>query len=199
MNKVTFDKDTHSYFDASGKKVPCVSDILAHFGISQIDKVRSFIGEQVLKDAADFGTAVHDTTRLHDLNDLAGYDSAIEPWLQSWKNYVWDYKPNFVAIEQSLLSTVWGFAGTPDRVGKAGNGLRVDDLKTGVETVAERIQTAMYAILVEENYGQKVTYRGSIHLRAFDYKIVPHTDKNDIQTAKSLLTIWNFKKSKGLL
>lgn len=196
MNAVTFQKEGHKYFDKSGREVPSVSEILRHFGISQIETVRKFVGDSAVDASSDFGTIVHDTCTLWDKNDLAECDPLVVPYLNGWKRFKVDYVPTFLTIEEPMISTVWGFAGQPDRVEV---GLIIDDIKTGVNTVAEEIQTALYQILFEENYGKKIQKRRSIHLQENGYKIIPHDDKSNINIAKCLLSVYNFKKSKGLL
>jgi hypothetical protein len=199
MNAVTFQKEGHKYFDAAGREVPSVSKILQHFGYSDIESVRKFIGDAAVDASSEFGSVVHDTCALYDKDDLAGCDPLVELYLNGWKKYRMVYKPTFIAIEQPLVSKIWGFAGQPDRVEDKANFLAIPDIKTGVVTIAEKIQTALYQILVEENYGQKVIARMSVHLSENNYSIVPHKDKNDINIAKCLLTIYNDKRSKGLL
>ena len=199
MNKVTFQKDGHKYFDGSGKEVPSVSAILQHFGISQMERVRQMIGDAAIDASSEFGTVVHQTCALNDLDDLASCDELVLPWLKGWRSFLNDYNPQFLSVEKPMISDVWGFAGTPDRITSDGKYAYVVDIKTGVKTVAEEIQTAMYQILAEENMDLKIAKRYSIHLSEGYYKIVPHDDKRDIQIAKSLLTVYNYKKSKGIL
>lgn len=196
MKTVTFQKDGHKYFNANGHEVPSVSEILRHFGISQIDKVRAIQGDAVIDASSDFGTVIHDTCSLHDMDDIAECDPLVIPYLNGWKKFKEAYKPVFLVIETPMVSEVWNFAGTPDRVEVV---MTIDDIKTGVVTVAEKIQTALYSILVEENLKTKVRNRRSIHLDENSFKIVPHSDASDINTAKCLLNIYNFKKQKGLL
>lgn len=199
MNTVTFQKEGHKYFDASGREVPSVSKIIEHFGISNIDSVRKFVGPAALEASADFGTVVHQTCALHDIDDLAECDPLVLPYLNGWKSFLEDYNPTFLSIEKPMISGVWGYAGTPDRILSDGKYLYVVDIKTGVRTIAEEIQTALYQILAEENIGDRISKRYSVHLSEDDYIIIPHDDKSNINVAKCLLTIYNFKKQKGLL
>ena len=149
MNKVTFQEEGHKYYNSNGVKVPCVSDILEHFGFSDF----SFVDPKVLKASQDFGSNVHYTTHLYDIDDLAECDSQVEPYLNGWICFKEDYGiKKFDVIEQPLYSKVWGFAGTPDRV----VGDKLPDIKTGAKMAHHKIQTAFYQILVEENYKIKI-------------------------------------------
>ena len=155
MTHVKFIPETHKYFDKTGREYPSVSSILQHFGISQIDKMKAIHGEEHIKILADFGHEVHKLTAADDRGELDDweYDHSVNPWLAGWAKYRMDSEVKFIAIEEPLISRVWGFAGTPDRIAEGGsNWLEIPDIKTGAKTVAEELQTAFYAILAEENY-----------------------------------------------
>lgn len=199
MNAVTFQKEGHKYFDATGHEVPSVSEILKHFGISKMEDVRKFIGEGAMDASSNFGTIVHDTCALFDKDDLAECDPLVKPYLNGWKSFLKDYSQQFLTVEKPMISSVWGFAGTPDRITSDGKYAYVVDIKTGVKTVAEEIQTAFYQILAEETLDLKISRRYSIHLSENYYSIVPHSNKGNINIAKSLITIFNYKKGKDLL
>ena len=193
-----FDAEKHRYTDKSGKEYPSVSFLLAHFGISNIAEVSKYVKPETMQLSRDFGKELHRTTVMDDQNQLGKCDEGIVPYLLGWRQYVADHKPNFIAYEQPLLSTTWGFAGTPDRVDDRGKWLDVPDIKTGVKTVAEEIQTALYAILIEEHYCKQVKDRYTVHVKEFGYKLERHTDKMDFNIAKSILTIFKYKLKRGL-
>ena len=194
MNKVTFQEDGHLYFNEHGIQVPCVSNILEHFGISDFSQVNP----RVLEAARDFGSNVHKTCELYDKDDLAECDPQIQPYLDEWNkfkednNIAWD---DFSLIEQPLYSEIWGFAGTPDRL----YGKILIDIKSGAETVAHQIQLALYQILIEENLEIKVKEQWSVYLKPNKYRRVSQKDKTDLSISKSLIQIYNFKKREKLL
>ena len=167
-------------------RMPCVSDILSHFGLINFSNVR----EDVLNASLNFGRVVHETCRLYDLDALAGWDSEIDPYLEGWKKFRAEKNPIFRLIEEPLVSRVWSFAGTPDRT--CSDSLL--DIKTGQYSVAHQIQTALYKILIEENYGIKIKTRMCVYLKPNNYKIVFHSDKKDISIAKSLISVFNWKR-----
>ncbi len=191
MEQITFQEDGHKYF-YGGKEVPCVSDILSHFGISDF----SMVNPNVLEAACLFGSNVHKTCELYDKDDLESCDPVIEPYLDGWIAFRKDYPGNFDIIEQPLYSKVWGFAGTPDRVIRG----TVIDIKSCPEYVSHKVQTAMYQILGNENFPElKVKSRLGVYLKPSGYTPKPHKDKTDLSIAKSLISIYNFKKRKKLL
>ena len=206
MNRVKFEEKDHTYYDDADKEYVSVSRILEYFGISQIDKLKAIHGEEHFAALALFGKEVHKLTAAEDRHELNKwkFDKRLDPYIEGWCSFRHQVNLNkgFLAIEDPLLSKVWGFAGTPDRIVDRGTFLEIPDLKCGCETVAEKIQTALYAILAEENYGKPVKARYTVHLdpkKALGYQVIPHNNKNDINVAKSLMVVWNYKKEKGLL
>lgn len=194
MNKITFIKDGHKYFNEHDIQVESVSEILEHFGIADY----SHVNEKVLKAAQDFGIVVHDTCYLSDIDDLAECDPQVEPYLFQWQKFLSDHHipwDEFDLIEKPLYSKIWGFAGTPDRIFLD----KIIDIKTGQPSLAHKIQKAMYQILAEENLDIKIKERWTVYLTANDYKVVEHKDKEDVSIAKSLVALFNWKKREGLL
>ena len=165
--QIEFTEEGHTY-TYEGKQVPCVSDILEYFGITNFDSVRS----SILQASMDFGNVVHKTLELYDKNDLLSCDLEIEAYLDGWKKFrkeCLDENRPFEVIEQSLYSKVWGYAGTPDRVYNAS----LFDIKTGSINVSHPLQTAFYQILVEENFPIKIRKRYSIFLKPCTYALIP--------------------------
>ena len=197
MNKILFEPEGHIYTTPEGLVVPSVSEILEHFGISDFSRVNG----RVLEAAQNFGSVVHKTCELYDKDDLAECDPQIQPYLDQWNNFKGDELfSSFEIIETPLYSKMWCFAGTPDRINYGNKGFNVLlDIKTGSEYPAHRVQTAFYQILVEENYKIKIKNRVCVYLGPDKYHAVEHKDKSDINIAKSLISIYNFKKREGLL
>lgn len=193
IQRVFFNEPEHRYFrnEAMTEEVPGVSSILKHFGYVNFEGVPQW----QLDRAAAYGDRVHDTLRLHDLGRLASYDTIIAGEIMSWKKFLADVKPEFLIIEEPLYSKVWNFAGTLDRYW-LGN---LADIKTGQWSYAHELQTALYRILIEENFPKlKVKERMTIEVKPDGYKIIPHRNKNDDTIAKCLLSIYNDKMKKGL-
>lgn len=189
MNKILFQEEGHIYTTPEGRAVPSVSEILQHFGISDF----SHVDGRVLEAAQKFGTVVHQTCHLYDINDLAECDPKVQPYLDQWIKFCGDLEA-FDVIELPLYSDIWGFAGTPDRLLYE----KVIDIKTGTETASHKIQTAMYQILIEENIGIKIKERMTVYLKPDSYKVVTYKNRFDLTVAKSLITAYNFKKREGL-
>lgn len=204
--KAIFKEDTHQYFDESGREYWSVSRVIEHFGYSQIDKLKAIHGEAHFSRLAAFGKEVHKLTEAEDKTILMNYnyDKVFDPYIQGWCNFRMEALQNgkFMAIEEPLISALWGIGGTPDRVIDCGKWIEIADIKTGAETESEKLQTAIYQILVEENYKWPVRKRYSVHLdpkKKIGYYIVPHNNKNEITVAKCMLTVLKDKRERGII
>jgi len=187
INKITFLEDDHTYWNESGLEVPSVSRILEHFGLTDFSMVRP----DVLDASMEFGKCVHKTLELSDKDDLDECDPAIHPYISQWEIFRKDW--DFVAIEQPLYSKVFGFAGTIDRVTKTS----IIEIKSGQEQPSHALQTAMYQILIQENFKIKVKERLAVYLGK-NPKVVKHKDRFDLSIAKSLAQVYGWKKLKKL-
>lgn len=193
---VNFQEDGHIYRDIEGNKLPSVSEILQSSGASDF----SFVKPEVMKRAQDFGTAFHKVSLLMEQGNLKSYDPAMEPWIANLRLWIEVAKPSWTIMEKPIASYAWKFAGTPDRFGSV---LKfkdaVLDYKTGAYSPAHAIQTAAYQIIIEENLKIKVKQRFTLYISDEKYNLVEHKDKNDKSIFISMLQVYNWKKSKGLL
>lgn len=204
MSQVKFDPKEHKYYDTADREYVSVSRVIEYFGISQIDKLIAIHGQEHFDKLCLFGHEVHKLTAADDRNELQNwdYDLELEPYIQGWCNFRMHQKMSFLAIEEPLISRIWGFAGTPDRIHDAGRQIDIPDLKTGTKSIAQTIQTAFYQILAEENYGKPVRHRYTVHLdpkAPLGYRIEHHKNSNDVNIAKAMMSVYNFKKQNGIL
>jgi hypothetical protein len=195
MSEIVFKDDTHQYFH-NGKEYPSVTTILKHFGMVDF----SMVGETTLKKAAEFGRNFHATSAMFEEGTLGAYSPELEPWLDGWKKFLKDFAPVGIAIELPMVSTTWGFAGTPDRVYvMPGPKNAIWDIKTGHEMPANALQTAGYKILAEESLGIKVQERGTIVVHEDGYKMFKHTGTTDDGIFKGLVNAWKWKRNNNLI
>lgn len=192
MIPVTFEEEGHRYLDEAGKVVPGWSRMAKHFGLVDY----SMVDPAALRAAAEFGKVVHETCAMYDMGDLESCDPAVEPYLDGWKKFLNDLNPKFKAIEIPLMSKVWGFAGTPDRVYKVSRD-GILDIKTGEPVPVTDLQTAAYQILAEENLKVNIKERITIKLLPGDYRLIQHKNPNDINTVKGLLALYRWKRQNG--
>lgn len=156
MEGLTFDPDLHQY-RLDGRFLPSVTFILREMGF--IDT--SFFTEE----ARERGTHVHRLTELHDLGTLEpkSVNPRIAGYLEGWKSFCRKMNYGWVAIEEPICQRTYLYAGTPDRVGISGKGVRgLIDIKTGPPASWHGYQIGAYCLAVEP----RVREAFSVHLAA---------------------------------
>ena len=172
-------RDENHIYRVDGAIIPGVTEILSVLGDYSFVKDRD----------REFGTIVHDTVRLYDKDDLGSYDKKLEHYLTSWEEFKQKYRVRVLHSELKLYSSIYKFAGEPDKIAMVGDEWAVIDIKTGKPANYVGLQLAAYAIMVEERFG--VLYRKikriSVYLDGETYYRKVHTGKNDKQEFLTLL------------
>jgi len=173
---------------------PRVTSILKEAGLVNFD----FINPDLLNRASAFGTAVHEATRLYDLNDLNEntLDPALKPYLNAWVKFKKDVGiKTFVEIEKEVCSKHYGFAGRLDRIFTRKNKLVLMDIKTSKNIMpVTGLQLAGYQIAYEEMAKKKIKERWGISLQENKYSITVFDDLADRSIFLSALTLRNWRK-----
>lgn len=138
MGDLTFTAETHEY-QLDGKKVPSVTQVLSEMGF--ID-TRWFTEE-----SRERGTLVHKLCELHDLGvlDEESVDPRLAGYLAAWKSF--GVKTEFVwtSVEKPLAHPLFRYAGTPDRIGISGKGIKtLIDIKSGPPSLWHCFQIGGY-------------------------------------------------------
>lgn len=113
---VEFDGGRHIYRDELGFVLPSVTGILKSEGF--IDT--TFYTEH----GRDRGSMVHLACHYDDIDDLdeTTLDIQIEPYLKAYRRFKSETGFIVEKSECAMRSTIYGFAGTPDKVGTFPNG-----------------------------------------------------------------------------
>jgi hypothetical protein len=158
-DSVEFDRDEHIY-TRRGVILPSITQVLAAEGI--IDT--SFYTEG----GRDRGKNVHLACHLFDTGQIGEeeIDAETEPYLRAWISFKRDTGFEVVDSEKPLASKLYGFAGTPDRVGK-------------FETKSIYASPKRLAVELHND--------GS-------YKLFPFNDPSDFSMFLSILAVHNWKK-----
>lgn len=199
MNTLTFDEAMHQY-KLDGVIIPSVTQVLKGVGIIDFSNVPAYL----LDKACKFGIAAHKATELFDLKTLdeATLDINLKPYLDGWIKFIQDTGFVFETIEKQLYSSIYRFAGTPDRVGRIDGILTIPDVKTGFEvSPANGIQLGGYEILVKENQKKKEKIRRLSVLLTDEgsYKTQEYKDKNDLNVFLAALSVYNWRLKNGKL
>lgn len=182
---LTFDDASHTYF-WNGKRVPGVTSIL--------QALHNFNGvpADVLEAAQDRGTAVHLCCEYLDKGvlDEGSIDPAIAGYVDAWRLFTAEMRPQWTHIEQQVYHPVMRYAGTVDRVGVLNGKEYVLDIKTSIAShPVWGLQTAAYANAMDK----KCALRATVQLRSDGtYRLIEWSDASDWPTFVSLITINNF-------
>lgn len=190
-----FDEEQHRYFLGS-RELPSVTHIIGH--VLQ-DLTR--IPPDVLKAAADRGTAVHKACELSDLGtlDWSVLDAALFPYVEAWERFKVECKFIPTHIEERVYSETYGYAGTLDRIGTMPDRLAMIDIKSGEVYPSAGVQLAAYnRAAFERGIIAKPLPRYVVQLRDDGtYRLCPFNDAADFNVFAAALQIYYFKQRKA--
>ena len=181
---------TSENYVIDGREFIRVSTLIKKFGLMP----NYFSGGNAL----EFGTNVHKACEYFDKGvlDENTLDPALNPYLSTWQKFMTNYKiGKWDEIEETVISKIFGFAGTLDREYK-GN---IYDIKTGHPAPWHGVQLALYKIAYEEMVGKKINGMYCIYLAPDQYIIKSYNGKKDMAAAMAMLTLrnWNKVNKKG--
>jgi len=117
----TFQREGHIYRDSTGVLVPSITQILRLQGLTDY----SMIAPDVLRNAQERGTEVHDLTAAYDTHgeiDESWITDRVRPYYQAYMKFRAEnhFVPDPEWIEKGIIATLFGMkvAMTPDRFGK---------------------------------------------------------------------------------
>jgi len=175
---LSFNEQTHTYY-WNGEEVPSVTQILQAVYPTDF----SHIPEATLKRAQDRGTFVHQACAFYDQHDLdwKSVDPVCVPYVRAYTFF--KQATCFVpeSIEQMAYSEVYKYAGTWDRIGRLFGRRILLDIKTGVPSPKDKLQTAGYELLAQENGHPDIIERYNLYLSS-DGKFSlsePYISRND--------------------
>ena len=125
---ISFDPDTHTY-TIDGVEAPSVTTVCRFLAYDQkSDK------PWLARVAADRGTRVHEACAAIDYGLYPEETEDISGYLQAYRRFLKDYRPDWEGIEYIAGDTLLGIAGTIDRFGTLYDGRRcILDIKTGTQ------------------------------------------------------------------
>lgn len=195
-----FDLD-HRYEDQNGNHYVSVTQAMSLL----MEKRYRFVPRETLEYAAQRGTAVHACAEYDDYGDLdeSSVDSEWWPYLEAWRSFKKDFKPEIIFNELRLINPVRKYAGAVDRVVKIKNDYWIIDLKTTATLFEEvGIQLAAYEKLLKENIENpsKIVFkRAAVQLKSDgSYFFHECKSKDDYSAFESCLTLFNWAKNHGI-
>ena len=171
--KFRFDAALHAYYVGS-RRLPSITQILAATNGSGPSPFYT-------EESAERGTRIHAATARFDLG--GGWGDALlytdVPRVRAYDAFRFALRPIYDEIEQPRWSKRYGFAGTPDRVGRWPDGRAfVLDIKTGGPMPDHGEQTAAQVLVIDAKPEARLRY--TLHLRDDEtYRLIPHKDPQD--------------------
>lgn len=187
---LVFDAATHAY-TLDGRRLPSVSQIIAPL----VDF--SWVSDEVLAAAAQFGRHVHEACALHARDDLdwSALDPELVPYVKAWERFLDESGAVVIASEQPVAHDALGYAGTPDLVIELRNLIYVPDIKaTASVPPTVGIQTAAYARAWQRMHGGKEPWRACLHLSPDKYRLHRRNDPADWAMFQSCLNVYKFQE-----
>lgn len=196
-----FIEDGHQYL-LDGKPLPSVTTILAEAGLTDWTHCSEWARER--------GSLVHKAIHIELTTglDWSTVDELFHPYISAELQAIKDLDAEIVASELRVVSRMYGYAGTLDRLIRLPrNGRRVLalwDTKTGPVVDAYGLQTAAYAEALDEMKlpelnGERVKERYALRLKQDGtYSLEPFTDRQDIVNFHAAVRIANWKRQRGI-
>lgn len=198
MQTLEFNEEQHQY-KAEGIVVPSVSQVLQDLG---------FVDDTWFTEyGRDRGRAAHKAILYEDEGNLdyATLDPVLVPRVEAWKSFRNDMGWVSRIKETPMYHPIYRFAGTPDDIGthrKADLNFAIVDIKTGQAMPYHALQLALYACLLSHltDCDPASVERIVVQLKAdATYKITRFTDKQDIPVALSAVSLYHWKRNKGVV
>jgi len=121
-----------------------------------------FIDSQWFTETArEKGTFVHKATELFDKGELDEdqLDPVLKPYLDGWKNFLFDSKFKILEIEQRITREDIQLTGCPDRIGILNGKDTIVDAKSGLIYPTTGLQLSGYSILKDGKRYKRVAVR----------------------------------------
>lgn len=187
--------DENHLYHRDGLTYKSVTTILEEEGFAD---VFGFMREDERQEKLDHGSYVHSALESYDKKgiDLSEVDIELKPYIDSWKKFLKNYKPEFISIEEKGICDSLGYGYTIDRVarfkkGKFKGQTVMVDIKTGGFYRSYLLQLAGYKYAWDENSDTKIDVCVLVSLNP--YNIYDNVDANIVHWF-NLVNSWNMKK-----
>ena len=185
-----FEETKHTY-TLDGQMLPSVTTVM-----KPLDQaLYAGISEEVMRMAAERGTAVHNAAENYALYGIEDIDPKYKGYFETFLKFWEDQKPEPLAVESRLYHRILRYAGTAD-LPCIMDGRRVlIDYKTSavINEMLTGVQLEAYA-KAYESHGYKFDEKAIVHLKSDgSYKILRYGE-NDLESWKTfsaLMVVWN--------
>lgn len=146
--------------------------------------------------AAERGTYVHQACELVDERDLGRVEPACAGYVDAYRRFLVDAKPEWQHTEHQVCDPVAGYAGTLDRLGVMNFAWTILDIKTGPPAPWHGLQLAGYARLVPRMGVRPLRF--DLYLTADGaYRLEPQRTRTDEANFLAALAVAQFRRQHG--
>lgn len=208
--RISFDPESHSY-TLDGQEVPSVTRVLDGEGLSgspfwtEADRRRG-TAVHLIANLIGKTTVVGNTAEEivnNSLWDPASTAPVLVPYGYAVAQFYRDTGLKPVYIERPVASARFGVCGTLDGFGIMGNGdSLLWDFKSGQPQESAWVQTALYAMCLEETMGAPPKQRTVVWIKPDgSYKCYPPRPAGgqDLAVGQAAIVLYKWRKEKGML
>jgi len=190
---IIYTEEPHGYIVDGDSDYASLSTTMKDLGLYGYGSVP----DHIMQKAADLGHAVHKATHLIDIDELGSCDPLIQPYLNAYKSFKDEMKPEFIASELSVANKSIKIATTLDRVAIINGKISDVEIKTTSALMKKsiRIQTAGHQFIYNANRKIKdqIKKRYVLWLKSNGkYELIPLTNTLDSSLFLSFANVYNF-------
>jgi len=161
---------------------------------------------------ADIGSEAHDAfEKIGNGEDPGPIRLEVDPYVQHFKQFMADWKPEFLHQEATIWSNQYRYAGSLDAIARIGDEVVVMDYKTTKSVYAEvglQLSAYRFADMIIDEYGEEtplpeITGGAVLHVTEKGYSLIPiRCDEDVFDIFVGLRTFpfeWNAEISKTIV
>jgi len=188
---ITFDKETHTYWDENGINYPAVTKVLEGMGF--VDS--TWFDEW----SRTRGSYVHKAVELYNKGELLeeDLDERLAPYLDAWRRFKQNSNIIILNSELQVHSDIYRYAGTLDIECTINDNQAIIDLKSGIVAPVTALQLAAYVMARYENYYSVKRY--GLSLKGGRPTIVPFENFSDFGIWQAIMAVYNYKLNNGII
>jgi len=188
---ITFDKETHTYWDENGINYPAVTKVLEGMGF--VDS--TWFDEW----SRTRGSYVHKAVELYNKGELLeeDLDERLAPYLDAWRRFKQNSNIIILNSELQVHSDIYRYAGTLDIECTINDNQAIIDLKSGIVAPVTALQLAAYVMARYDNYYSVKRY--GLSLKGGRPTIVPFENFSDFGIWQAIMAVYNYKLNNGII
>ena len=188
---ITFDKETHTYWDENGINYPAVTKVLEGMGFVDSTWFDEYSRTR--------GSYVHKAVELYNKNELleADLDERLAPYLDAWRRFKQNSNIIILNSELQVHSDIYRYAGTLDIECTINDNQAIIDLKSGIVAPVTALQLAAYVMARYENYYSVKRY--GLSLKGGRPTIVPFENFSDFGVWQAIMAVYNYKLNNRII